>query len=173
MKKIINFLYYHLLYHFIWLFCQLFPNLHVFNLIRGRLLGIFFKSTGKRLSIARGCTFNMMRNIVIADDVYIAHDSWINGTGGLEIGNNVIISPKVVIVTTKHVYRDGSVRLKESVNAKNVICDGVWIASNCTISLGVYIDKGCIIGANSYVNSDTIANCLYAGAPAKMIKSLK
>ncbi|EGQ8040212.1 acyltransferase [Vibrio diabolicus] len=173
-NKIFNFLYYTIIYHFFWLLCEItLPNLHACNLIRGKVLGIFFKKVGSNFAIARSCTLIMTRNIEVGDDVYLAHGVWINGVGGLKFSNGVIVSPKVIIASAKHVYRDGSVRLKESVNKKITIGSGVWVCSNSTVTMGVSIGDGSVIAANSSVISDVEPYCLYAGVPAKKIKSIK
>ena len=52
------------------------------------------------------------------------------------------------------------------------IGNGCWIGANSIILPGVTIGDGCIIGAGSVVNKDCDSNCLYAGNPAKKIKTL-
>lgn len=171
-KKIFNLFYFHLLFHFIRLICELFPNLHFFNIIRGKLLGVFFGSVGENFSIASGCKFMMSRNIHVGDNVYIAHDCWINGTGQLNIENNVIISPRVIIATTKHHYENGQVHLRKSHNMPIIIKDGAWICGNSTITMGVTIGSGCIVGANTCITKDTIPFSLYGSTPGMFIKRL-
>lgn len=175
-KKIIilfNFLYYIILMQFILGVSGILPNIKISNKIRGFLLKPFFKSCGKNLQLAKGIIINMPRNIEIGNDVYIAHDVWINGTGGLIIGDGVIISPKVVIATTKHRYIDGKIRNDLSENSPIVIGSGTWIASNCTLTMGIIIGDGCIIGANSSVTKNVIDYTFVGGVPAKVIMSLK
>ena len=53
-----------------------------------------------------------------------------------------------------------------------VIENDVWIGMNCMILKGVRIGSGSIIAAGSIVIHDVEANSLYAGNPAKKIKSL-
>ena len=171
-KKAFNLIYYHLLFHFLRLFCEIFPNLHFFNLIRGKLLGFFFGSVGKNFSIASGCKIMMSRNIHVGDDVYIAHDCWINGTGNLTIEDNVIISPKVIIATTKHHYENGMVHLKKSHNLPILIKKGAWICGNSTITMGVTIGTGCIVAANTCITKDTRSFSLYGSNPGTLIKRL-
>ena len=70
----------------------------------------------------------MHRNISIGNDVYIAHNVWMNGSGSLNIGSNVIISPNVIIATTKHERVNNKVSNNvASVKAIN-IGEGCWIA---------------------------------------------
>ncbi len=173
LNKLLRFFYYTIVMQFLIGVSSFFPNHSIFNRIRGYMLRPFLASCGSGLQIAKGVLINMPSNMHVGNDVYIAHDVWINATGGLFIGHNVIISPKVVLATTKHVYENGMVHLRKSENAPIKIGNGSWIASNCTITMGVSIGDGCIIGACSSVTKD-INNYYFAGGvPAKEIKKLK
>lgn len=171
-RRAFNFFYYIILMQSLIGITNFLPNIGVSNRIRGFILRPFFGSCGKGFQIARGAIINVPRNIVIGNDVYIAHDVWINGSGGLSIGHNVIVSPKVVIATTRHGYESGSVQLRKSHVGPIKIGDGSWVASNCTITMGVSIGKGCIIGACSCVTKDILDYTLAGGVPAVAIKSL-
>lgn len=151
------------------------PNMKISNRIRGFLMKPFFKKKcgKKNLQIAKGIVINYPRNIEIGDNVYLAHDIWINGTGGLTIGNGVIVSPKVVIATTKHTYENGTISNCQSENGPIHIGEGTWVTSNCTISMNCTIGKGCIIGACSSVTKDIPDYTFAGGVPAKCIKSLE
>lgn len=171
-RRIFRFLYYILLLHIVLLFSSILPNIKLSNRIRGFLVKPFLKKCGKNLQVARGVTLIQTRCIEVGDNVYIAHDVWINGTGGLKIGSGVIISPKVVIATTKHHYENGAVSNSKSELAPVYIGDGSWIASNCTVTKGVSIGKGCIIGACSSVTKDIPDYVFAGGVPAKQLKKL-
>lgn len=171
-KKTYNFLFYILLMQFIMGISNILPNLKISNQIRGFLLKPFFKKCGANFQIAKGAVINLSRNIEIGNNVYIAHDVWMNGTGGLIIGDGVIISPKVVIATTKHGYVNGAVSNTLSHNGPINIGDGSWVASNSTVTMNVKIGKGCIIGANSSVTKNIPDFTFAGGVPAKIIKSL-
>lgn len=171
--KVFNLFYYHILLHLILIITSILPNLKIMNRLRGFLVKPFFKSCGKNFQLAKGAIINYPRNIEIGDNVYLAHDVWLNGTGGLIIGNGVIVSPKVVIATTKHVYENGSVRLEKSQHGPIKIGDGTWIASNSVITMNTRVGKGCIIGACSSVTKDIPDFAFAGGVPAKVIKFLK
>ncbi|QUI21959.1 acyltransferase [Vallitalea pronyensis] len=172
-RKAFNFLCYILLMQAILGITAILPNLKISNRIRGFLVKPFFKKCGKNLQIAKGIVINYPRNIEIGDDVYLAHDVWINGTGGLTIGNGVIVSPKVVIATTKHVYDNGAISNSQSENGPIHIGEGTWVTSHCTISMNCTIGKGCIIGACSSVTKDIPDYTFAGGVPAKIIKTLQ
>ena len=104
--------------------------------------------------------------------MYIAHNVWINGVGGLSFGDNVIISPNCVIDTSRHVFQEGYVTHKAKFQEIS-IGPGTWIAANSTISYGKRVGKNCLIGANSVVTKDVEDNTMVAGVPAKYIKKNK
>ena len=151
---------------------ELLPNHSISNKIRGRFYSIFLKSSGSNFLVAKGVLINCKEKLTVGNNVYIAHDTWINAAGGLSLGDNVIISPKVVIATTKHLYENNCIQLKNGGTAPISIGDGSWIASNCTVTMGVSIGKGCIIAANSAVSKDIPDYKLAGGVPVKIIKDL-
>lgn len=74
-------------------------------------------------------------------------------------GKNLRIGPGVVI------GRNGS--------SFPVIGDNVYICANSTVIGKVHIGNNVIIGAGSVVVKDVPDNCVYAGNPAKLIKSIE
>ncbi len=52
------------------------------------------------------------------------------------------------------------------------IGNGCWVGANAIILPGVTIGDGVVIGAGSVVTKNCDSDCLYAGIPARKIKSL-
>lgn len=83
------------------------------------------------------------------------------------MGPNVIVQssdahPIIKIETGKAINRGADVE----------IGDHVWMTTNVMVMKGVKIANNCIIGANSIVSKDCPEpNSIYAGTPAKLIKS--
>src|SRR5690606_34232624 len=74
LRKLRTFMVYVVMYHVVRQILELFlPNLHAANRVRGWVLGRFMQSCGQRVAIASGCTINAPWNLIIEDDVYIAH----------------------------------------------------------------------------------------------------
>lgn len=84
-----------------------------------------------------------------------------------------MIGPNTIIMDHDgHVAWPPSERwVKAAPIAEIIIENDVWIGMNCTILKGVKIGSGSIVAAGSVVISDIESNCLYAGNPAKKIKS--
>lgn len=150
----------------------LLPNSDPANRIRGFLMRPFFKSAGKNLQIASGVIANRIDQICLGDNVYLAHNSWINGTGKVYIEDNVIIGPFCVVASTEHPFVDGVVSNNGTIVAPVRIGKGSWLASHSVITLGTNVGLGNLICANSVVNRDTEDYSMYGGIPAEKIKDL-
>ncbi|MDD2943137.1 MAG: hypothetical protein PHC51_09255 [bacterium] len=113
--------------------------------------------------------------IEIGNHSVIGVGNWLQGSGRIEIGNDVIIGPYVAIVSTNHSYQDvGTPIAQQPLQTGEVVVeDDVWIGAHCTIAMNVRIGAHSIIGANSFVNKDVPPYSIVAGAPAKVIKSRK
>jgi maltose O-acetyltransferase len=57
-------------------------------------------------------------------------------------------------------------------NKPVTVGDGCWLGACCIILPGVAIASGCIIAAGAVVSKSTEENGLYAGVPARRIRSL-
>jgi len=100
-------------------------------------------------------------------------------THEIEIGNYVTIGGNTVIYDTDFHSLDSKLRMdksKDKFNAKwgkVTIGDNVFIGAHTTILKGVTIGKNSIIGACSVVSKNIPDNEIWAGNPAKFIKSNK
>jgi len=105
--------------------------------------------------------------ITIGDNCSINYQVYINGMGGIKIGNNVSISAGVKIISTG---LDISSDKKEHQCNEIIIKDNVWIGAGAIILSGVVIGENSIVGAGSLVNKNINKNEIHAGVPAKLIK---
>src|SRR5690606_11485550 len=64
---------------------------------RGRLSKPFIKECGKGLTLASGVTINYPNKLKIGNNVYLAKGVWLNALGGLDIEDEVVMAPYVVI----------------------------------------------------------------------------
>lgn len=113
--------------------------------------------------------------IKIGDNTYIGPHCVLFGAGEIEIGNDVLIAPSVVITSHQHSYYITSVLMrKQKIRFDKVIIhDNVWIGANATILPGVTIYEGSIIAAGAVVNKDVPPYTMVGGIPAKKIKDVK
>ena len=172
MKRIINYIVHDLLFSIFMGITSILPNNNYSTKIRGFIVKPLFKKCGKNFRIAPGVRILKIENISIGNDVYIAHNVWINAVGKLNLEDEVIISPNCVIDTSKHVYENGKITNK-SYFEKISIGKGTWIAANTTIKYGIQIGNGCIVSANSCVTKSFGDYLMIGGVPAKLIKELR
>lgn len=99
---------------------------------------------------------------------------YIDGEGGIDIGNNVSIAHNVSILSFNHTWQNQSAPIKYNpkIYKPVQISDDVWIGCGVRIMAGVKISKRCVIAAGSVVTKDCSENGLYGGIPAKLIKML-
>ncbi|MEE1884741.1 acyltransferase [Pedobacter flavus] len=109
----------------------------------------------------------------IGNNSSIGPYSYIGCSGYIEIGNNVIMSPRVSIYAENHLFDDkDTLIMKQGVKREFVkIEDNCWIASNSVILSGVTIGEGSVVAAGSVVTKDVPPGSVVAGVPAKIIKS--
>lgn len=115
--------------------------------------------------------------IIIGDNVGISSTA-IHSNLKVEIGNNVKIGGNTVIYDTDFHSINFNERGAEKedigkVNRKEVlIMDNVFIGAHCTILKGVVIGENSVVGAGSVVSKSIPPNEIWAGNPAKFLKSL-
>lgn len=98
---------------------------------------------------------------------------WIHES--VRIGNNVKIGGCVLITDTDAHPMDYVVRRSSNEGTKSapvVIEDDVWVGAHCIILKGVTIGARSIIGAGSVVTNSIPVDCMAAGNPCRVIKSL-
>ena len=99
-------------------------------------------------------------------------NSYLNGYGGIEIGDHVLLGSNVTISSGIHPINDSDppIITRQSIPSKITIEDDVWIGSNAIIMPGIHLAKGTVIGANSVVTKNTQPYSVNAGNPAKFIR---
>jgi acetyltransferase-like isoleucine patch superfamily enzyme len=114
-----------------------------------------------------------LKYLSVEDNSFIGHETLIAGGDALvQIGQNVGIAPRCVIITGTHEIGDSTNRAGEGKSESIIIGDGTWIGAHSTILGGVCIGHGCVIAAGSLVCEDIDDNRLVAGVPAKVIRKL-
>ncbi|MBD8488659.1 acyltransferase [Echinicola sp. CAU 1574] len=109
----------------------------------------------------------------IGDNSNIGHLSYIGCSGYIEIGNNVMMSPRVSIYSENHNFENADIPMKDQGVTRSFVKieDDCWIASNSIILAGVTIGKGSVIAAGSVVTKDVPPYSIVGGNPAKVIKN--
>ena len=111
-----------------------------------------------------------LNRLTIGNNVYLAKGTWLNAFGTVEIEDEVMTGPYVVIASSNHGFKDGSCRFGGAHPAPIKIGRVSWLAAHAVITAGVTIGRGDIVGANAVVTKDTPDNMFVAGIPAKVIR---
>lgn len=95
------------------------------------------------------------------------------GHGGLTIGDKVLIAAHCVVIPANHgiALNQGTIRQQPQTKCGIRINSDVWLAAGVRVLDGVEIKEGCVIAAGAVVSRSTDDFGIYAGVPAKMIKS--
>ena len=110
--------------------------------------------------------------IEMGDEVKFNYGCWVNGFGGLTIGDGTIFGPRVMLYTANHITDD----LDHSMADQGWKTQPVHIGKNCWFGMGVLIlpgvtiGDGAIVGAGSVVTKDLEPMSVSVGNPAKTIK---
>lgn len=99
----------------------------------------------------------------------INRDCTIDVRSGLTIGDNVSISPEVMILGGTHDVNDPQFSDSEVGSVPVAIEDHVWIGSRAIILPGVTVGRGAVVAAGSVVTKDVPPLMIVAGVPAKAI----
>lgn len=143
-------------------------------------LNSFHLSRESKVNIGKRAVFGKNSEIIAIGQMNIGENFNLNkysrvvSHNSITIGNNVTIAEFVSILDHDHAYvlSDGNLLLKGYKTSPISIGNNVWIGDKVTICKGVKIGNNVIIGANSLVNKDIESNCVAAGIPCKMVKSL-
>ena len=158
-----------------------------------------FKRVGKNLDVNKPWNIDVYgNNISIGENVHIRTSknlitqicSWNknNCDGVINIGDNVLISPGVRIISAKEIIIKSNVMIASNVYISDSDWHGIydrintpglsqnitieensWIGEGSKISKGVKIGKNSIIGLGSVVTSNVPDNEIFGGNPAKKI----
>lgn len=111
--------------------------------------------------------------LIVGDNSNIGAYCYIGCSGGIRIGSNVMMSPRVSLYAENHNFADVTRPMKEQgVTRESIIIeDDCWIASHSVVLAGVTIGRGSIVAAGSVVTKDVPPYTIVAGSPARVVRS--
>ncbi len=131
------------------------------------LLRCFGAVIGKNARISPSVRVWAPWNLVVGDEVAIAHDVDCYCVDRLTIGDHATVSQYSFLCTASHDISDPHMRLT---TAPIVIGGQSWVCAGVFVSPGVTIGEGAVAGAMSVVTRDVAPWTVVAGNPAKQIR---
>ncbi len=111
---------------------------------------------------------NFGKHIRIGRNVFINHDCTLLDMGGITIGDDVLIGPKVSLIAENHPL-DPNDR-KTLVAQPITIRRNAWIGAAAAILPGVTIGENAVVAAGAVVTKDVPPDTVVGGVPAKPIR---
>jgi acetyltransferase-like isoleucine patch superfamily enzyme len=114
---------------------------------------------------------NYGKHTKIDKNVFINFDCVFLDLGGITIEDNVLIAPKVSLLSEGHPL---SAHDRESLVPGHILIKkNAWIGAGATILPGVTVGENAVEAAGSVVSKDVPANTVVGGVPAKIIKTIQ
>lgn len=113
---------------------------------------------------------NYGKHTKIGKNVFINFDCVFLDLGGITIEDNVLIAPKVSLLSEGHPINP--VERQSLVPGKIHIKKNAWIGAGATILQGVTIGENAVVAAGSVVSKDVPDNTIVGGVPAKILKTI-
>jgi acetyltransferase-like isoleucine patch superfamily enzyme len=118
-----------------------------------------------------GASVKIGHNVGLSSACVWAHES-------IQIGNNVKVGGDTIILDSDAhsmdfmIRRDSILDMESKINKPIVIGDDVLIGTRCIILKGCHIGNRSVIGSGSIVTKDIPPNEIWAGNPARFIRSI-
>lgn len=138
-----------------------------------KIRDFFSQITGEKndsVTIFTPFYINYGKNLKLGKNVFINFDCTFLDLGGITIEDDVLIGPKVSLVTENHPLHPE--HRKGLVSKPILIKRNSWIGANVTILPGVTIGENAIVAAGSVVSKNVPKNSIVGGVPAKIIKEI-
>ena len=110
------------------------------------------------------------RNIRVGRNVFINHACEFMDRGGITLADEVLIGPKVNLITISHPLAPSTRR--STYCAPIVIKKGAWLGAAVSVMSGVTIGENAVVAAHAVVSRDVPDNVVVAGVPARVVKHI-
>lgn len=137
------------------------------NEFLGKIIG---KKIDETVAVFPPLYINNGKHLSIGKNVFINFDCTFLTLGGIEIEDNVLIGPKVSLLSEGHPL--AAADRDALVPGKIHIKKNAWIGANAMILPGVTIGENAVVAAGAVVAKNVDDNTLVGGVPARFIKQI-
>lgn len=138
--------------------------------IRDLLGRITESEIDERTTVFTPLYINYGKNTRIGRNVFINFDCTFLDLGGITIEDNVLIAPKVSLLSEGHPVSPEN--RQSLVPGPIYIKRNAWIGAHATILPGVTVGENAVVAAGAVVSRDVPDNTVVGGVPAKIIKTI-
>lgn len=110
------------------------------------------------------------RNIRVGKNVFVNHGCTFMDRGGITLEDDVLIAPKVSLITLNHLLAPSERRT--TVCAPITVKRNAWLGLGATIMPGVTIGENAVVAASGLVTRDVPPNTVVAGIPARVVRRI-
>ena len=140
---------------------------------RERILDRLLALRGQKTVIEPNFFCDYGYNIIVGDNFYANHNLVILDCAEVTFGDNVFIGPNCGFYAAEHPV-DANLRNQGLESAKPIsVGNSVWIGGGVNVIGGVTIGDNVVIGAGSVVTENIPSNCVAAGNPCRVVKTLE
>lgn len=102
---------------------------------------------------------------------FIGEFCLIRGQGGVRIGDEVLLAPRVQILAVDHLFDDPTQPvIRQGISAQGIaVEDGAWVGAGAILLDGVRVGKGAVVGAGAVVTRDVPPHSVAVGVPARVV----
>ena len=125
------------------------------------------KQVGESVRLRMPVSIYHPEHLVLGSRIDIGEYVVIRASGGVTIGDRVLVAAHAVITSREHPVRLPRFGVTE--DAPIVIEDDVWIGAGAVVLPGVTLGRGSIVGAGAVVTADVEPFSIVGGVPAKPI----
>jgi acetyltransferase-like isoleucine patch superfamily enzyme len=122
--------------------------------------------------IGRRATVHALdKPVTVGERSFIGADTYIEGQGGVVIGDDVLIADGVRLVPMNHGFQTRDIPMsRQEISAQGIrIDDDVWIGAHAVVTDGVTIGRWAIVAAGAVVSKDVEPYEIVGGVPARHI----
>src|SRR5437868_3406418 len=139
--------------------------------IRDLLSQITGSEVDESVAVFTPLCINYGKHTKIGKNVFINFDCVFLDLGGITIEDNVLIAPKVSLLSEGHPVSPSE---RQSLVPGHIhIKKNAWIGAGATILHGVTVGENSVVVAGGVVSKDVPANTIVGGIPAKIIKTIE